>query len=357
MGYQRVTVEIPTARLTPDSEPKGDDFTRQEFAWLREVKNDHLLPPLACKLAITLLQFYSRIERCARPGVELLAAEMDVSVRTVQRLLQKMTQRHLTIDVGGGRGGTNVYRWIIESPGRSNMSQCSRPDWPASKTPTRVSPIAVEPRQERRGFEGKTPTDLTRKGDSSDERTLTQMSPEPWDGNILKEPGHPSSSVVAFQPREIALEAAVPDDDEISQLNLREIFGGKATSKAIRDAPGVIRRWIAEGFDLRADIVPFLEELARYLKNPLNDLGAHKFCRDLAGRREDRLSRPAVHALSTIAPIEVQRDSPEGRACEKRFIAERGKKPPWRVPRGRREESWGFPANWPEIRAGPSAVR
>jgi hypothetical protein len=164
-----------------------------------------------------------------------------------------------------------------------------------------------------------------------------------------------SSSVVSSLPRERARPAMAPDDDEISQLDLRKIFGDKATSKAIREAPGVIRRWVADGFDLRADIIPFLEELSRKLRNPLIDLGADTFSRDIAARREDRLSRPAVPARNAIARIEVRRDSPAGRACEARFIKEWGKKPPWRVRRGHRDESWGFCADWPEIRAGPGA--
>jgi hypothetical protein len=342
--------------VTADGPPKGDDFARQRYAWLQQVREDHSLPPSACKLAVALLKFYSRTERCARPGVERLAAEMGASVRTIQRLLQKMTLRHLTIEIGGGRGGANAYRWIIRPAGQSEIFQNSRLDAPASNTPTLVSPIGGEKlRQERQGFERETPTDLTRKGDSSDQETLTQASPEPLEVNLLKEPKHESSSVVPFQPRESAPPSVAPDDDEVSQLNLRKIFGDMATPRAIREAPSVIRRWIAEGFDLRADIVPFLEDLARKLKNPLIDLGARTFCQDLAARREDRLSRPAAPALGAKARIEVQRDSPAGRACEKRFIAEQGKKPPWRVPHGRREESWGFPVDWPEIRAGPGA--
>jgi hypothetical protein len=143
----------------------ADEFTRLKFAWLDQVAADADLPPFAARLAIILLRYYSRTERAAWPSIATLARDLGAGERSIQRALQEMTPRHLTIIAGGGRSATNKYRWNISVP--------ATPD---------------KPRQNCQGNEAETPSNLTLNPVKSVQKTPSEMTPEPFEENPLKEP-------------------------------------------------------------------------------------------------------------------------------------------------------------------------
>jgi len=136
----------------------ADDFTRLKFAWLDQVAADANLRPFAARVAIILLRYYSRIERAAWPSMATLARDLGADERSIQRALQTMTPKHLTIIAGGGRSATNRYRWNISAPGasakpRQNGQGLSHPETPAELPPLQPP----KPRQNCQGIETENP--------------------------------------------------------------------------------------------------------------------------------------------------------------------------------------------------------
>lgn len=328
------------------------ESTRARLLWLDELMGavaNGLLPPSAFNVGYVVSGYINSESRIAWPSEATMAARIGLEEGTVQKRISQLRSAGFLTVSRVNRKLTNRYQLARPSKSYDNAKTDPYLNAGQSGPDPQLKPGAT--RTGMRLISLSEPFNSSPPPPESVPAIETALRKETEDAFE-----NPSNALNSIEPICLsALPAAAPDDDEISQLNLRKIFGDKATAKAVRKAPSVIRRWIAEGFDLRADIVPFLEDLARKLKNPLFDLGAHTFCKDLADRHKDRLSRPAASAPSAIAPIKVLKDSPEGRACENRFIAERGKKPPWGVGSGGREECWWFPADWPEIRAGPGA--
>src|SRR6516165_5684597 len=91
------------------------NFTRNVFAWLRQVKNDHRLPPSAALLALQLIEhFNQRLGGTAWASCEHLAAAIGMSKATAVSLLHRLEARgHLNVEWGKqGRGHSNRY-WMI----------------------------------------------------------------------------------------------------------------------------------------------------------------------------------------------------------------------------------------------------
>jgi hypothetical protein len=91
------------------------NFTRNVFAWLRQVKNDHRLPPSAALLALQLIEhFNQRLGGTAWASCEHLAAAIGMSKATAVSLLHKLEDRgHLNVEWGKqGRGHSNRY-WMV----------------------------------------------------------------------------------------------------------------------------------------------------------------------------------------------------------------------------------------------------
>jgi hypothetical protein len=167
----------------------ADNFTRDEFIWLDQVASDANLPPSAARLAIILLRYFNRAQRVAWPSVALLARNLSATERSIQRTLQAMAPKHLTIIVGGGRRATNRYQLNILAPDAPGKPRQTRQGLSLPKTPTRLSPFGPQkPRQNCQGIETETPTNLTRNPANSCPETPTEMSPEPTEENLLKEP-------------------------------------------------------------------------------------------------------------------------------------------------------------------------
>jgi hypothetical protein len=164
------------------------DFVRQEFAWLAQVAADGTLPATSLRLAIVLIAYFNRETLTAYPAISTLAERLQVAERSVQRALAALMPRHLTVSVGGGRSRVNVYRWKIDVAD-SNYNPRQPGQGLDDETPIVLSPIEREkPRQGCQGLEPETPTGLSRNPDSSVAKTPTELSPEPLEENLFKEP-------------------------------------------------------------------------------------------------------------------------------------------------------------------------
>jgi Helix-turn-helix domain len=200
----------------------ADDFTRLEFAWLDQVAADADLPAFAARVAIILLRYYGRIERAAWPSMATLARDLGATERSIQRALQTMTPKHLTIIAGGGRSATNRYRWNISAPGAPGKPRQMRQGLSRAETPTELSPFRPrKPRQNCQGIETETPTKLTRNPDNFCRETPTELSPEPTEENLLKEP-----------TESISIESEVCDPGKIGSKTRPQNARKKAKPKA-----------------------------------------------------------------------------------------------------------------------------
>ena len=93
----------------------ANSFVRDKFAWLNQVRADPGLTPLAFMLAYVLADLVNEREGCAWPSVAHLAAECRVTEKGVKKVIRRLVERgQLYVGIGGGRGRTNRYRWIIK---------------------------------------------------------------------------------------------------------------------------------------------------------------------------------------------------------------------------------------------------
>lgn len=93
------------------------DFIRNKFLWLDQVAADGALPPTVARLAIVLCRYFSRENGGAWPSIDRLAHDLDITERSVQRMVKLLVERgHLEVDIGGGRNKTNQYRHIVKTP-------------------------------------------------------------------------------------------------------------------------------------------------------------------------------------------------------------------------------------------------
>jgi hypothetical protein len=91
-------------------------FANKKFIWLDQVRADAELTPLAFMLAFVLANLVNEKEGHAWPSVERLAAECHVTENGVKKVIRRLVERgHLCVELGGGRGNTNRYRWIIKT--------------------------------------------------------------------------------------------------------------------------------------------------------------------------------------------------------------------------------------------------
>jgi hypothetical protein len=329
--------------------PAPDDFARQKSVWLNQIKADHGLPARALSLAFALSQYFNRNSLSARPGIERLASDLGVQGRTVQRLLRALAPRHLTITVGGGRHKSSEYRWNIEVPSvGSARAACDSP--PVSKTVTEMSPFsASKPRQDHLAAEIETVTVPTRNGDIPGAKTVTVLSPEPYEENLVREPLSSSSSVPASPPRVMSPPGGDDDDARIFSI-LSEIFANRLPA-ALAGAPAVIRGWIAQGCDPERHIWPELRDVAGALRLPLKnfrELARQRVTSQVLARRD---APPNLRLVSNQRSVVfVLEDSPQWSACAKRQREKNGKPPVARssIHAGNGERGFFFPTDWLE---------
>jgi hypothetical protein len=337
--------------------PAIDPFNRDRASWLRQVRRDNDLSAKAYRVASELAEHFNRIDRSAYPGVDLLAEKSGLGARQTQRLIGNLKQRgHLRIEVGGGRAQTNRYFWIIKAVAAEN-ERAARARPQAIKTVTEMSPFsASKPRQDCRSVEGETVTVPTRNGDISGAETVTVLSPEPCEENLVREPLS-SSSVPPSPPSPRASPVGGDDDDARIFSILSEIFPARLPA-ALAGAPAVIRGWIAQGCDPERHIWPELRDVAGALRPPLKnfrELARHRVTSQVLARRD---APPNLRLVSNQrSMVFVLEDSPQWAACAKRQREEKGKPPVARssMHAGNGERGFYFPADWPE--AGVTAFQ
>jgi hypothetical protein len=202
----------------------ADDFTRLQFAWLDQVAADASLPPLAARVAIILLRYYSRTERAAWPSIATLGRDLGADERSIQRALKCMTPRHLAIITGGGRSATNRYRWNISTSDTPAKPRQNGRGFSGPETPAELSPFRPQkPRQNCQGMEAETPANLTLNPGKFDAKTPAELPPEPTEENLLKEPTESISIEKAVcEPRKSAPEKRRPSAPKKGQPKATE---------------------------------------------------------------------------------------------------------------------------------------
>ncbi len=106
----------PRERTAQTAAGNPSSFRSEKFIWLNQVRADAELTPLAFMLAFVLANLVNEREGYAWPSVESLAAECHVTENGVKKVIRRLVERgHLFIELGGGRGNTNRYRWLIKT--------------------------------------------------------------------------------------------------------------------------------------------------------------------------------------------------------------------------------------------------
>jgi DNA-binding transcriptional ArsR family regulator len=87
------------------------DFNKTRAAFMQNISGANI-PPLAFKLGYLLMYRYANHKtQLCYPSQTTLAADLGVSIRTIQRLLDILERHGLVIAPGDGRGKSSRY-WI-----------------------------------------------------------------------------------------------------------------------------------------------------------------------------------------------------------------------------------------------------
>jgi hypothetical protein len=121
-------------------------FNKLRVAFMERVSAPNV-PPHALKLAYLIAYRYmNRKTWTAYPPQERLAHDLNVSVRTVQRLLDILEPLGLTIMPGDGRGLASRYSIDPERVTRVSPFSAQKGDKKGrQKTPKRVTPVSPQP--------------------------------------------------------------------------------------------------------------------------------------------------------------------------------------------------------------------
>ena len=93
----------------------AENFYRQKFAWLNQVKNDPAVKSLSFMIAYVIADLIDEELGYAWPSVDRLASECHVTATGVKKARAVLVDRgHLAIEASTGRGHANRYRWIIK---------------------------------------------------------------------------------------------------------------------------------------------------------------------------------------------------------------------------------------------------
>lgn len=110
----------PSDKSHSSARQASTTFTRDLFAWLNQVQGDPDITAAVFVTAYTIGQYINRTTRKAWPSQKTLAAEARVTVRGLQKAIDKLVNRgHLAVEVYGGaisRGPrpTNAYRMMLQ---------------------------------------------------------------------------------------------------------------------------------------------------------------------------------------------------------------------------------------------------
>ena len=101
---------------TTSAQARPNNFTRDLFAWLNQVKADSDLPPSAFKVAFEIGQYINRKSGEAWPSTDTIGKGIAMSKATVVEMVSRLKAGgHLDIDPGcQGRGHPNRYRLVLK---------------------------------------------------------------------------------------------------------------------------------------------------------------------------------------------------------------------------------------------------
>lgn len=89
----------------------ADEFARLKFDWIECVASDAALPANVSRLAIMICMHLNRKTISSRVGLDLLAMELGMSKRGVQKLVEALEKRgHVDVSRGGGGHAVSEYR-------------------------------------------------------------------------------------------------------------------------------------------------------------------------------------------------------------------------------------------------------
>jgi hypothetical protein len=147
------------------------ELNARRAAFMQRASAPHITP-YALKLAYLIsYKYMNRETGTARPAQETLADDLNVSIRTVQRLLDILRPLGLVVVLGHGPKRASTY-WI--DPGAEKTTPVS-PIEPEKTTP--VSPITGRKGDRRRPNRRQTTTEKA-----------TPVSPQPYKKNQEEEP-------------------------------------------------------------------------------------------------------------------------------------------------------------------------
>ncbi|MBM3578984.1 MAG: hypothetical protein FJX40_15380 [Alphaproteobacteria bacterium] len=89
----------------------ADEFARLKFDWIECVASDAEMPANASRLAIMICMHLNRRTGSSRVGLDLLAMELGMSKRGIQKLVEALERHgHIEISRGGGGRAVSEYR-------------------------------------------------------------------------------------------------------------------------------------------------------------------------------------------------------------------------------------------------------
>jgi hypothetical protein len=120
----------------------------QRIEWGEQVAYDENLPPSASGIAAVLAGYVNGTTGIAMPGLDTIAARARVTKKTARDVTRAMEARgHLKVKVGGGRGGCNSYRLILDpalAPPERGEKGCSQGDPFPEKGRSQGDPLEIE---------------------------------------------------------------------------------------------------------------------------------------------------------------------------------------------------------------------
>jgi hypothetical protein len=161
-------------RAQDSTTSKRDNFTRDQFDWLRQVAFDNGLPPAASRVAVALTQYFSRKhDGWAWMAQATIAHDLGMSERTARSALSALNERGHLVTKRRGKMETNLYHLALKNSEGDRQSVADHDRQPIAAHDRR--PIATH-------------TGVTGKNLQSDRQKTVEVTGNPLPPNPLKEP-------------------------------------------------------------------------------------------------------------------------------------------------------------------------
>jgi hypothetical protein len=185
-------------RAQDSTTSKRDNFTRDQFDWLRQVAFDSGLPPAASRVAVALTRYFSRKhDGWAWMAQATIAHDLGMPERTVRFALSALNERGHLVTKRRGKMETNLYHLALKNSEGDRQSVADHDR----------QPIAAHDRQPIA-----THTGVTGKNLKSDRQKTVKVTGNPLPSNPLKEP--------IEEPIERGAPQARPDTDSLKSSSL-----------------------------------------------------------------------------------------------------------------------------------------